>query len=188
MPAFTKNRIGFRLALLGAAVLAASSFAALPEMRITAARDPGASTCTNQWGCYGQTTTNQTYVAVTGFQLTDQDKPANNIPNRSGKPDSIRVRGNSTAGYDKKPYRIKFGEKVSLFGKDPAKSWVLLANWFDGTFALNAIAFELGQKMGLEFTNSSTMVDVWINNQYKGIYQLTEQIQQHGEGRHKREA
>jgi len=53
----------------------------------------------------------------------------------------------------------------------------LLANFYDGTFALNAMAFEMGKRMGLDFTNSSQLVDLYINNQYKGIYQLTEQIQ-----------
>jgi hypothetical protein len=181
MSALTKkNLFWLRLALLGALVLAVNAFA-LPEMRITTKdnKDVGGAACTSPYGCYGMTTTNKTYVAVSEFKLTGAPNGGDNIPNRTGKPDSIKVRGNSTASYDKKPYRIKFGDKLSLFGKEPAKSWVLLANWFDGTFALNAIAFELGQKMDLEFTNSSTMVDLWINNQYKGIYQLTEQVQSH---------
>jgi uncharacterized repeat protein (TIGR02543 family) len=114
------------------------------------------------------------YVKLTGFELTGAG--SYNL-SRSQQPDSIRVRGNSTAAADKKPYRIKFDKKTSLFGKEAAKSWVLLANFYDGTFTLNAIAFRLGKKMGLEFTHSSQLVELYINNQNKGIYELTEQNQ-----------
>ena len=53
----------------------------------------------------------------------------------------IRLRGNSTMKYDKKPYRIKFDKKQSLFGLDSAKSWVLLADWKDRSMMNNS--FEL---------------------------------------------
>ncbi|MDR2693230.1 MAG: CotH kinase family protein [Chitinispirillales bacterium] len=179
MPASTKkNLFGFKLALLGAAVLAANSFAALPEMRITASKEPtsrSGGSCPGAWSAATGTHLFD-YVAVTNFQITGASVAKDNIT-RSSKPDSLRLRGNSTADATKKPYRIKFGEKVSLFGKEAAKSWVLLANYYDGTFALNAIAFEMGTRMGLEYTNSSQLVDLYINNQYKGIYQLTEQVQ-----------
>jgi hypothetical protein len=188
MPVLTKkNPFRIRLALLGAVVLAVGSFAGdLPTMRITTQNNAnpqsqsGGSCGGNQggWGISFSQTYNFPYVRVTDFQLSDPKGQANSL-NRASKPDSIRLRGNSTSGVDKKPYRIKFGEKVSLFGKDPAKSWVLLANHYDGTFALNGMAFALGKKLGLEFTNSSILVDLYINNQYKGVYQLTEQIQSH---------
>ena len=38
----------------------------------------------------------------------------------------IRLRGNSTFGYEKKPYRIRLYQKHSLMGLEKAKSWVLL--------------------------------------------------------------
>lgn len=41
---------------------------------------------------------------------------------------AIRMRGNSTAKFPKKPYRIKLDQKHSFFGLDKAKSWVLLAD------------------------------------------------------------
>jgi len=116
------------------------------------------------------------YVAVTGFEIKDASNPQYNLT-RNLKNDFIKVRGNSTSQTAKKPYRIQFGEKTSLFGREAAKSWVLLANFYDGTFALNAIAFELGRRLGLEFTPTYQFVNLYINNKYMGIYQLTEQIQ-----------
>jgi len=175
----------FRLALVAAAVLAAQSFADLPRIDITVTDEnklkSGTTTCSGQsmngW-CMGTQTTTYNYVPVTNFKLTDPNNGANNIT-RSGKPDSVKVRGNSTAGMDKKPYRIKFGDKIKVFGDTAAKSWVLLAEYYDGTFTLNGVAFTLGKRLGLEFTNTSWLVDVYINNQYKGLYRLTEQLQSH---------
>ncbi len=169
----------FRLAVLAAAVLAVQSFAALPEIRITTRnnQDPDNAT-SGGGGGFGMTAASYKYINITEFKLTDQNNGANNVT-RTSKPDSIRVRGNSTAGAAKKPYKIKFGERIKLFGDTAAKSWVLLANWYDATFALNAMSFELGKRLGLEFTNKYWFVDVYINGSYKGIYQLTEQIQSH---------
>ena len=45
----------------------------------------------------------------------------------------IKLRGNSTSVAKKKPFKIKFEEKQSLFGLTPAKEWVLLANYYDKT-------------------------------------------------------
>jgi len=166
----------FKTVIIAVACLSVLSFAALPEMRITSNGEPNVVTkCNGQpqqvggW-CMGTTTTEKPYINITNFQLTSHSA-------RNSKPDSIKVRGNSTANATKKPYKIKFSEKVSLFSKEAAKSWVLLANFYDATFALNAMAFELGKRLGLEFTPTSQLVDLYINNQYKGIYQLTEQIQ-----------
>lgn len=93
----------------------------------------------------------------------------------------IRCRGNSSfLWYDKKPYRIKLDEKHKLLGLDKAKSWVLLANYRDVTDLMNTFVFEMGHWMGLEYTNHTRYVELFINGDYKGVYQLTEQIQQGG--------
>jgi hypothetical protein len=162
----------FKMITIAIACLGILSFAALPEMRITTKDNKDVlGVCSGMefmGTCMGTQT--YSYFTMTNFQLTGHSA-------RNSTLDSIKVRGNSTANAAKKPYKIKFGAKTSLFDKESAKSWVLLANFYDGTFALNAVAFEMGKRMGLEFTNSSQFVDLYINNQYKGIYQLTEQIQ-----------
>ena len=95
----------------------------------------------------------------------------------------IRGRGNSTwEWYDKKPYRIKLDKKQKLLGMDKAKSWVLLANYRDVTDMMNTYVFELGRMMGLPYTNHSRYVELLMNGDYMGVYQLTEQVQQ-GENR-----
>ena len=176
--------MNIKSALIAIACLSLISFAAIPEMKVTTQNNAAPSvvtTCTGQQMmgmCMGTQTTTKPYVAITNFQLTDPNNSRNNLTSSTNK-DSIKVRGNSTANADKKPYKIKFGVKKSLFGKEEARSWALLANHYDGTFALNVMAFEMGKRMGLEFTPTSQFVDLSINNQYKGIYQLTETIQSH---------
>lgn len=91
----------------------------------------------------------------------------------------IRGRGNSSfLWYDKKPYRIKLNEKHKILGISKAKSWVLLANYRDVTDMMNTYVFELGRWLGLPYTNHTRYVELFLNGEYKGIYQLTEQIQQ----------
>lgn len=90
----------------------------------------------------------------------------------------IRGRGNSTWGLPKKPYRIKFGNKRHLLGmKDDAKDWVLLANYADKTLIRNAVAFDLGQYIGMTFTPSVKFADVYLNNVFLGNYLVTDQIE-----------
>ena len=91
----------------------------------------------------------------------------------------IRGRGNSSLlWYDKKPYRIKLNEKHKMLGLGKAKSWVLLANYRDVTDMMNTFVFETGRWLGLPYTNHTRYVELFLNGDYKGIYQLTEQIQQ----------
>lgn len=93
----------------------------------------------------------------------------------------IRGRGNSTwLWYDKKPYRIKLDEKASIIGLAADKDWVLLANFRDPTHVMNTFVFELGHIMGLPYTNHSRYMEVTLNGDYIGLYQLTEQVEQGG--------
>lgn len=94
----------------------------------------------------------------------------------------IRGRGNTTWQKPKKPWRIKFKEKRSVFGLTAAKSWVLLAGWQDPTLIMNEVAFEIGRRFGVAHTNNSRFVDLYINGTYRGNYQLTEQVEA-GDGR-----
>jgi len=167
-----------KLILAAVACLSVIAVAQIPTIRITTQNNQEPTV--SGGGMFGGAQT-MNYVKITNFELYDQNNPRNNLtltpepaPSES---DSIRVRGNSTAGQNKKPYRIKFDKKQGLFGKEKAKSWVLIANYYDYTLCLNASALELGKAVGLEFTNTYEFVDVYINNNYKGIYMLTEQIQ-----------
>ena len=92
--------------------------------------------------------------------------------------DSVQIkgRGNSTWGYPKKPYRLKFAEKVKPFGLTKGKSWVLLANYQSGSLMANAIAMKVGQMVGARYTNHIIPVELYMNGQYMGSYMFTEKV------------
>lgn len=91
----------------------------------------------------------------------------------------IRGRGNSSfLWYDKKPMRLKLNDKHKMLGLSKAKSWVLLANYRDVTDMMNTFVFEAGEWLGLPFTNHTRYVELFVNGDYRGVYQLTEQVQQ----------
>ena len=60
---------------------------------------------------------------------------------------NIKLRGNSTSEAVKKPFKIKFDSKESLFELTPAKEWVLLANYFDKTNIRNYLAYKTANKL-----------------------------------------
>ena len=101
--------------------------------------------------------------------------------NVNGIPDfessmKIKGRGNTTWGFPKKPYKIKFDSKVSLLGEPEDKEWVLLANYADKTQLRNEIAFFMGEMSVLEYTPRTNFVEVVLNGVYNGTYQLGEQL------------
>lgn len=91
----------------------------------------------------------------------------------------IRGRGNSTwLWYPKKPYRIKLDKKAGILGLDPDRDWVLLADYRDPTHLMNTFVFIVGQGLELPFTNQIRYAEVTLNNEYVGLYTITEQIEE----------
>ena len=90
----------------------------------------------------------------------------------------IRGRGNTTWwAYPKKPYRIKFEEKTSLFGEKANKSWVLLALYNDFSLTKDRLAFTIADALGTDvFVPSYNYVELYLNGEYNGIYLLTDQV------------
>ncbi len=92
----------------------------------------------------------------------------------------IRVRGNSTAGYAKKPYRISFDTKRNVLGMNGGaefKSWVLLAEWLDDSMLRNTMALSMASMMLGEYSSDWRYVSLDINGNYNGVYVLCEQSQ-----------
>ncbi|MCG9881647.1 MAG: CotH kinase family protein, partial [Bacteroidia bacterium] len=97
--------------------------------------------------------------------------------NRIQLPMQIRLRGNSTFNFEKKPYRLKLNTRQSILGMPAHRDWVLLANYVDKSLIRNELAFELSRRFGLKYTPRTRFVDVILNNKYIGNYQLAEQIE-----------
>lgn len=90
----------------------------------------------------------------------------------------VRGRGNSSWTFEKKPYRLKFSEKRSpLDAPAKAKKWTLINNHSDKTLMRNILAFEISRRMGMAYTPFCQPVDVFLNGEYKGCYQLCDQVE-----------
>ena len=94
------------------------------------------------------------------------------------EPGTTRERGNASRSFPKKPYRIKFDKKQHLLDAPAkAKKWTLINNYGDKTLMRNMLAFELSRRMGMTYTPYGTAVDVLLNGEYKGCYQLCDQVE-----------
>lgn len=95
---------------------------------------------------------------------------------------SIRVRGNSTAVTEKKPFRLKFDKKRNMLGLNDGakcKSWCLMADYYDYSLMRNSLAFRICAELldGYSFASDCTWVELYVNGDYRGVYLLCEQTQ-----------
>lgn len=98
--------------------------------------------------------------------------------NLLSEPGATRERGNASRDFPKKPYRIKFDKKQNVLDAPAkAKKWTLINNYGDKTLMRNLLAFELSRRMGMSYTPYGTAVDVLLNGEYKGCYQLCDQVE-----------
>ena len=95
---------------------------------------------------------------------------------------NIRVRGNSTAVTEKKPFRLKFDKKRNMLGLNDGakcKSWCLMADYYDYSLMRNSLSFRMCQQLldGYSFASECTWVELYVNGDYRGVYLLCEQTQ-----------
>lgn len=91
---------------------------------------------------------------------------------------TVRERGNSSRTHPKKPWRIKFNKKQNVLDAPAkAKKWTLINNHSDKTLMRNIVAFEISRRMGLDYTPYCQPVDVVLNGEFKGCYQLCDQVE-----------
>lgn len=95
----------------------------------------------------------------------------------------VKVRGNWTTTYDKKPLKIKFTEKQSMLGLNDGaeqKNWLLLAEYKDASMLRNKAALfasrEILDKDGY-FSADCDFVQVEVNGEYLGLYLLSDMQQ-----------
>ena len=95
---------------------------------------------------------------------------------------SMKVRGNQTAGFPKKGFRIKFkyGQPfLGLNSNKKYKKWVLLADAKDSCVIRTQIGLSVSKAIAQNdskiFVSDITPVSVYLNNTYWGYYYLAEQ-------------
>ena len=89
---------------------------------------------------------------------------------------TLRLRGNTSAWKDKKPYKIKLQHKADLLMRDSIdgrdKNWLLIRD--EHLYAM--MGFEVNRLLGMPWTPGYRYVNVIINNRYEGIYMLVESV------------
>lgn len=128
-------------------------------------------------GSHGLSITNNDYVYM---KLSLIDGNGNTLYESSDEA-KIKIRGNTSAVGDKKPYKIKLDKKVDLLSfvsdrtgdwyKD--KEWVLLTS---GTTINTAVGFAVNDLVGMSFTPKYEYVELFINGDYRGTYILIESV------------
>ncbi len=90
---------------------------------------------------------------------------------------TVRERGNASRGFPKKPWRIKFDKKTTVLDS-PAegRKWSLVNNYGDKSLMRNIIAFEIARRVGMAYVPFCKPVDVFLNGEFKGCYQLCDKI------------
>lgn len=119
------------------------------------------------------------YYELCSITITDADKT---VVLDSAEA-QVKVRGNWTTTYAKKPLRIKFTEKQSVLDLNDGaqmKNWVLLAEYKDGSMLRDKTVFNIASELFEEeqlYSADSEFAEVFINGEYWGVYLLTEQQQ-----------
>lgn len=110
-----------------------------------------------------------------------EENHIDDIPNVYDGQVGIEIRGHSSASYPQKPYLFKTrnsdgsNNSVSLLGMPAENDWCLLSFYNDKSFARNILAFELFRQLG-NYSIRSRLCEVILNDQYEGIYLLTENV------------
>ena len=147
--------------------------AVLPEVRFTFDKtDANADFATKA------RSTDKTRPSVSG-KISVTNAGSYNITDAAAE---MKVRGNQTAGFDKKGFRIKFNSKQSMLGLNNGKKfkkWVLLADAKDTTVSRTALGLTLSKGViGADskvWSSDFTPVSVYLNDTYWGMYMLAEQ-------------
>ncbi len=90
----------------------------------------------------------------------------------------VRGRGNTTWKHvgDKKSYQVNFDDEHAPLGLSPSDKFVLLANPFDRSQLRTFVASGLAAVTDPAWTPGFRWVEVVLNGDYRGLYQLGEKV------------
>ena len=119
-----------------------------------------------------EVTSKENEISCTIYVISDGGKKVH-----IGEKTGIRGRGNASWNFHQKPYRIKFDKKAKLLDAPAeAKKWTLLSPYGDKSMMRNILAFEISRRVGAKYTPYCQPVDVIFNGEYRGCYQLCDQL------------
>ena len=98
----------------------------------------------------------------------------------------IEVRGSTSQFFPKKGYALETrnadgsNNNVELLGMPSENDWVLHGPFSDKTLLRNALAYQLAADVG-RYAPRVRMVELVLNDDYRGVYLLTERIKRDGD-------
>lgn len=93
----------------------------------------------------------------------------------------IKARGNTSFDAEQKSYSINLDSSVGLFGMEPCTEWVLVANYGNSIQQLKSkIVYDIAGMLDMCYTPESTYVNLYIDNQYNGLYLLAQKVSADG--------
>ena len=150
---------------------------------------PNCDYVTHPNGACGEGLENNDYIYV-DIKIFDKDgkllfDSIEDNKTLEGYESKIKIRGNTSAYGDKKPYKIKLNKKTDLLKKlgynrsgaqYKDKEWILMTG---GTSLNNVAGFAVNEYMGgIDYTPAYKYVELYINGDYRGIYMIVESIKQ----------
>lgn len=89
----------------------------------------------------------------------------------------IRIRGNRSQEFDKHSYALKMSVSTDLLRLPKSKKWKLNAEYIDKTLMRNKLSYDLFKQFSKgNFAAEIHYCVVYMNNDYDGIYALTQSI------------
>ena len=89
----------------------------------------------------------------------------------------IKGRGNTSwTSSGKAPYHFKFETATKVLGLKKGKHWNLIANAQTRSMTSNAVAMKMAQLVETAGFNHEIPVELYINGEYRGSYNLTEKV------------
>ena len=120
----------------------------------------------------GTEPTGEDKIDATFYIINDKYEKPNII---NGK---LQLKGIYDINLYKKSYYIYFdqSQKVLDFSHESDK-WALVSNYNDKSLIRNLVSFEISKMIGMKYTVECHPVDVMVNGEYKGTYNLCEKIE-----------
>lgn len=160
----------------------------LPVLSITTidAKEPTCDYAFAPEGAWGITTVNQTKVKGRCLLVSHTDTLFDSgeyLKDKSGM--TLRIRGNTSAYYSaKKPFKLKLEKKNDLLARGDSsyydKNWVLLST---GDCLYTLFGNKVNELVGMPWTPAAIFVNLIINDDYRGLYMLIEQVRRNADCR-----
>ena len=155
----------------------------LPIIRIQTknGEEPTCERIEHPEGCIGQSITNNNYVkGQMTIHIGDELLYNSGEYEKKKSGMRIKVRGNTSADFPCKSFKIKTEVKTDLFNRNDDKyksrSWVLL-NLYSTRDLRTILGCYVAKLIGIDWEPEHEFVNLFLNGEYRGLYMLSESVE-----------